>query len=397
MPTQYPAIPDSPLSVLSHTSPEAAQSPASPNTADTDSHLPEPDPARSFLWRFFCRSGCIMLLIALAVILFDPFFHYHKPWFGLKAVLTDKEYQCVGSLRNFDYDSVIAGSSVAENYYNDWFNQGFQCKTIKAIRSYGATADLCWMLDTAFETHALKHVFYNMDTASLSADPVPSFALTGCPMYLYNKNPLDDIKYLYNKGVLLEKIPHLAASSLMGDYDEHDSYNWAQWKSFSESQSLRLYARTETVAPMKAEDHYQENLTANLALITERIREHPETDFHIFFPPYSILWWDNIYRNGDLEAYLYNMEQAVEELLTYDNVSLFYFQDEAWIIEDLNLYMDTLHFSQDINQYMAEEMIAGRDRLTAENYQDVFAAMKTYAYEIVEELMLLYEERIGVG
>ena len=43
-----------------------------------------------------------------------PVFHYHKPWFGLKAVLTDKEYQCIGSLRNFDYDSLIVGSSVAE-------------------------------------------------------------------------------------------------------------------------------------------------------------------------------------------------------------------------------------------------------------------------------------------
>ena len=77
----------------------------------------------------------MLLLCILAVVLFDPFYQYHKPLKGLKAVLTDKEYQCVGSLKTFDYDSVVAGSSVAENYNNGWFDQGFGCKVIKAVRS----------------------------------------------------------------------------------------------------------------------------------------------------------------------------------------------------------------------------------------------------------------------
>ena len=82
-----------------------------------------------FIRQFFIWSGGLLLLCILAVVVFDPFFQYHKPLKGLKAVLTDKEYQCVGSLKTFDYDSVIAGSSVSENYYNDWFNQAFGCRT----------------------------------------------------------------------------------------------------------------------------------------------------------------------------------------------------------------------------------------------------------------------------
>ena len=187
-----------------------------------------------FVKRFFTRILVLMVLIGAVVVLMDPFFHYHKPWFGLKAVLTDKEYQCIGTLRTFDYDSLIVGSSVAENYYNAWFNEGFDCNAIKAIRSYGATADLCYLLDAAYETHDLKYVFYSMDTSSLAGEPTPTYELTGCPMYLYDKNYLNDVEYLYNKGVLFEKIPYMAANSVIGDYDENNSYNWAQWKEFNQ-------------------------------------------------------------------------------------------------------------------------------------------------------------------
>ena len=85
-------------------------------------------------------SGILLLLCVLAVVIFDPFFQYHKPLFGLKAVLTDKEYQCTGSLKTFDYDSVIAGSSVAENYNNGWFDQGFRYVPMGRLRIYA----ICW-------------------------------------------------------------------------------------------------------------------------------------------------------------------------------------------------------------------------------------------------------------
>lgn len=351
---------------------------------------------QTFVKSFFKRILIIMCIIAAFVILIDPFFHYHKPWFGLKAVLTDKEYQCIGTLRTFDYDSLIVGSSVAENYYNGWFNEGFDCNAIKAIRSYGATADLCYLLDAAYENHELKYVFYSMDTASLAADPTPTYELTGCPMYLYNKNIFDDVEYLFNKGVLFEKIPYMAANTFIGDYDENDSYNWAQWKEFNQDMALGLYIRTARIAPMKEKNYYQDMLDANIELVTAQIEAHPDTQYKIFFPAYSMLWWDNLYRSGDLEAYLYNMEQTMGALLQYENVEMFYFQDEEEIITNLENYMDTLHFSPEINKYMANQIIEGNDPVTLANYKETIAGMRTLAYRITEELILPYEERIQI-
>lgn len=352
--------------------------------------------AEKFLKKFFIGSGILLFLCVLAVIVFDPFFQYHKPLKGLKAVLTDKEYQCVGSLKTFDYDSVIAGSSVSENYNNGWFDQEFGCKSIKAIRSYGATADLCYLLDIAFEHQDLKYVFYNLDPSALVADAETTYELTGCPMYLYDDNYINDVEYWLNKGVLMEKIPYLIANSLIGDYDENNSYNWAQWKEFNSDMILGLYIRKPSISEMKPENYYEDILRQNLDLLTSRISAHPETEFYVFVPPYSMLWWDNIYREGDTEAYLYNMEQAMKTLLSYKNVKMFYFQNDREIITNLENYMDILHFSPEINHYICESLIEGKHQISPENYIQNIREMRDLAYETVEKLVLPYEDRIKV-
>lgn len=349
-----------------------------------------------FIKRFCIGSGVLLGLCIAVVVLFDPFFQYHQPLKGLKAVLSDKEYQCVGTLKNFDYDSVIAGSSVAENYNNGWFNEGFDCQTIKAIRSYGATADLCYLLEEAFEHQELKYVFYNLDPSALVADPEPTFELTGCPMYLYDDNYINDVQYTLNKGVLFEKIPYMIAKSLIGDYDENESYNWAQWKSFNEDMVLGLYIRKPTIEEEKPADHYEELLQQNLDILTAQVEAHPETEFYIFIPPYSMIWWDNIYREGDRAAYLYNMETAMNTLLKYENVRCFFFLNDREIITDLNNYMDTLHFSDEINHVICNDLIAGNHEVTKENCRETMADMEALVDEILNELILPYEDRIKV-
>lgn len=352
--------------------------------------------SQKFIKHFFIGSISLLLFCVFAVVLFDPFFQYHKPILGLKAVLTDKEYQCVGSLKTFEYDSVIAGSSVAENYYNGWFDQGFDCNAIKAIRSYGATADLCYLLDIAFEHQDLEYVFYNLDPSALVADPETTYELTGCPMYLYDDDYFNDVEYWLNKGVLMEKIPYLIANSVIGDYDENNSYNWAQWKEFNSDMALGLYIRKPSISEMKPENYYDDVLNENIDLLVSRINAHPDTIFYVFIPPYSMLWWDNIYREGDMEAYLYNLERAMEALLKCSNVKLFYFQNDRKVVTDLENYMDILHFSPDINHYICDSLINGEHQINENNYKENIEEMRSLSYEIVEDLIKQYEDRIKV-
>lgn len=343
------------------------------------------------LKRVLTISLALLLFIGALVMIIDPFYHYHKPLPGLKAVLTEKEYQCIGSIRNFDYDAVIAGSSVAENYNNSWFDEGFDCKSIKAIRSYGATADLCYFLDEAYKKHDIKYVFYNLDPSSLKSSPNTSFEETGCPMYLYDNNPFNDVNYLFNKDVLFERIPYTLAQSLLADYDEGSSYNWGQWKEFNLDMCTGLYLRHPRVTDMKDVHVYDDELQANISLISDIVKAHPETTFYIFMPPYSMLWWDNVYREGETEFYLYATKEAMKVLTSYDNVRFDYFMNDRDIITNLDSnYMDTLHFSPDINHYMCESLKGDKYRINSDNIDEAIESMKSLAYEITDELMEPY-------
>ena len=345
---------------------------------------------QKFIRLFFIRTCILLTALIGIVVLFDPFYHYHKPLPGLKAVLTDKEYQCVGTLRNFDYNALIVGSSVCENYNNGWFDQGFDCKTIKAIRSYGATADLCYLLDIAYENHDLDYIFYNIDPSSLSADTTPTYVSTGCPMYLNDKNILNDYHYVLNKDVLMEKLPYMLAYSYIGNYDEGDSYNWAQWKYFGADLATGLYGRLPSVKEMQPENVNEKALEGNISLLTAQVEAHPETTFKFFFSPYSMLWWDNAYRTGERDAVIYNEKQAIKTLLAYDNVEIYFYQDDKDTITNLDNYMDMIHFSKDINHQIYEKLAKGEGRLTLENYEKRLDEMYVLSEEIVKTEILRY-------
>lgn len=348
------------------------------------------DKNMKFIKSFFIRTLILLAAVIAVVVIFDPFYQYHEPLPGLKAVLTDKEYQCIGTLRTFDYDALVVGSSVCENYNNHWFDNGFGCTTIKAIRSYGATADLCYLLNSAYESHDLKYVFYNIDPSSLSASTEPTYESTGCPMFLYDRNFFNDYPYLLNKDVLMEKLPYMLAYSLIGDYDEGDSYNWAQWKYFGQDMAMGMYARLPSVRDMQPETANIEELAGNIALLTAQVEAHPDTTFKFFFSPYSMLWWDNAYRSGERDAVIYNEKQAIATLLKYDNVEVYFYQDDEEIITNLDNYMDMIHFSKDINYYIYDKLAKGEERLTNDNYEDRLDHMLELSEQIVEEEIYKY-------
>lgn len=339
-----------------------------------------------FLKRFAVQSGALLLAAALAVIIIDPFYHYHGPALNLKAVVTKAEYQCIGTLRHFDYDSIVLGSSVAENYNNAWFDEAFGASTVKGIKSSAATADLVYYLEEAFEARELKNVFYSLDLFALDRDPEQNFLDESMPLYLYNTNPFDDIEYLLNKDVLFEHIPYLFAMTYLDDYDEGSSYNWAQYKVFSKEETLSHYERPEEAQGQKPFQEYGGRIDANLDLIEAVVKKHPETQFYFMFPPYSMLWWDAAERKGETAQHFYTLQEAAERLLPYENAKLYFFQDDEERITDLDNYMDAVHFTAEINRDMVLQLTKETYRLTPENYETRIGNMK----KLVDKIESVY-------
>lgn len=341
-----------------------------------------------------------LLLVAAVVWAFDPFYQYHAPFGSLPAVLTDRDNQVVGTIRNFRYDSVLLGSSVAENFDSDYLDMAYDCSTLKVIRASGSVADLLYYLEMAQEERGieLKNIFWCLDSFAMSASTEVTLYGGDTPRYLHTGSVLDDIPYLFNREVLLERIPYMLACGYQGRNTGGRAYDWSRDKEFSAAKTMQAYDRSGINVVSNVEQRpvgeKAELIEENISLLTRQIAAHPETQYYFILPPYSMLWWDCAYVNGEQEERFYILEQTLPELLAFENVEVYFFQSEEEIVCNLDNYMDMIHYTPQVNQLMLERMASGENRVTSENLETVLTALRDMAHRITrEEIYRYYPEQ----
>ena len=135
------------------------------------------------------------------------------------------------------------------------------------------------------------------------------------PKYLYNLNPLDDVEYLLNAETYQEAMRNylLRGTEEMLTLDE--AYMWQGRYTFSKEWVLGHYFRPEVSETVLPDDAYLEAAEENLDVVCGWIEEHPDVQFTIWFPPYSMLYWDKATRQGIRDAVLAAVEYAAGRLL----------------------------------------------------------------------------------
>lgn len=164
-------------------------------------------------------------------------------------------------------------------------------------------------------------------------------------------------------------------------FDEYA--NWADAYEYGKEAIEATYQRRETANEMvEMTDADYKNLKENLEQnVTSLAEKNPNIDFYLFFPPFSIYYWDWLKQNGELERYVESERTAAEILLKYENIYLFAFDDEFDMICNPDNYMDYAHYGEWINSRMLLWMRTGEHRLKEENYQDYYEQIYKFYLE----------------
>lgn len=304
------------------------------------------------------------------VVAIDPFFQYHKPLKGFPYLIDNQINQNPGMAEHMEYDSVILGSSMVVNFETSWFQELMGLNTLKLPYNGAYAKDIRNIMDVVKDSETeLKKVFLAMDISSYSSGvdevkyPIPE--------YLYDDYVYNDIPYLLNKEVLLDYIfKPLVSGDPATDLSSVYNSEWWMKAFYGKETVINDYERPEKSEQTYDENYFIEALNANLEEnICSVIEENPETEFVLFFPPYSILYWYNHVQSNQIDAVLEEYRFASEKLLAYDNVKLYYFQNMEETITNLDNYRDYIHYSQAINRYMAECFAKEEHRITLENYE----------------------------
>ena len=145
------------------------------------------------------------------------------------------------------------------------------------------------------------------------------------PEYLYDDQLLNDVQYVLNKDVLLQYV----LRPLVDPEPTNWSHIYASWwteEYYNEDWVLQNYEQPKKVETETPKDEYVSPVEANLsANICPYIEANPDTEFVIFFPPYSILYWNDVLEENHLEATLEEYRYITERLNAYDNVTVYFF------------------------------------------------------------------------
>ena len=336
--------------------------------------------AKKWLLIFSFLAFSLFVSVIFLVYTIDPYFHFHAPdtdKYYYTLDLDSERYLNNGILRHFDYNAIITGTSMCENFRCSELDELFGVSSVKVAFSGSSMKELSDNISFALRKNPnLKVILCSLDMNSmLSSKNDMNYSNELYPLYLYDDNPFNDIKYFFDKNSFLTRIVPM----LYQRYEENrtpgitsfDDYAfWQDGYSFgiSNFQDIRFSEPAVKAAHLSEEDRASvlENIRHNITALPE---QYPDTEFYYFIPPYSILWWKDKYEDGTILKYLEAEKIYIEEMLAHDNIKLFSFNSRIDLITDLNYYRDRIHYGAWVNSAILRWIHDGKYRLTPGNCQ----------------------------
>lgn len=346
---------------------------------------------------FLLSYSILIFLITVLVVVIDPYFHYHAPIKGLSYVDDNKgEYVNDGISKNFSYNAMITGTSTTMGFHVEEANRVFNKDFVKVF----------------FLGEGFKRINDNLVSA-IDANPDLDFVIRGVdpiwfitdeneqgmdeyPEYLYDDQIWNDVYYILNRDVLIgDVIPVIGQTiekRLQGN--EENTLNEGVYVTGKDNVVKRYNRQPKEIKVVEDEEtaYFFDMLNRNLEKnVISTIRENPDITFYIFFPPYSICWWDSLNQYGtDVLKRRIDMEQfAIEKILEYENVRLFSFFNNFDLVCDLDNYGDEIHYAEKINSQILIWMKEGEYELTEDNYLDYIEEISdfycNYDYDAIFE------------
>lgn len=323
-----------------------------------------------WLRRFLALVLAVLAILAALVYLIDPYYHYRA--YDHKYKL-DKIFSVPGVVKNYDYDTIIIGSSMTQNFDMDSFRRELGQNPIKATLGGMDWPEMAALLQLAQDAGHAETYYLCIDSSLLSSDEEEQ----RFPEYLMDDNPLNDYRYFWGYEVWMRFIPlnlalltadklGIALPQRFQDARSIDKMGeWAYRYTFSKEQVLKLYANSGNGGASNVD---MTAVSADPMAQCQKLLDSldlSQGNMVLFFPPYSALFWYDMEQAGRLEGYFEVKRYFIQQISAYSNVTIFDFQG-ADFTADLDNYMDMTHFSPQISDELVRCFANGEYRIEPE-------------------------------
>ncbi len=324
-----------------------------------------------FIIILFATTGVILSFFTVVNIAIDPLYQYHKPWFGFQPIIMKKRYQIAGIAKNFDIENAVIGNSLAENIRQTDLDMALGGKVIRLTAEGSHPLDWCLILDILQKRKlAPRKLMFNLDPFIFRGSPTKM--KHEWPLYLYDRNPFNDIQYLWNFDITWKMTYKMLKENRNSRIPSPDA-GYVRDESVQHGREF-IMKRTQrqSIADIPPNDAtYITNALENIKLLIPYFKAMPQTEFIFFCSPFSILYWDSCKRDLTFNACRESYRQVFECLLKYANVNVFFWDDVEMLqaICNLDYYADSAHFNTPIGHLICERIRDGNGCITLDNLQ----------------------------
>lgn len=319
-----------------------------------------------------------LVIVMVEVVKVDPYFHYHKPDIAnFYYELNNQRSQNNGIVNHFDYNALITGTSMTENFKTSEMDVIFDVNSIKVPFSGGSYKEINDNVAIALENNSdLKTIVRCLDYGRFFDDKnLMREDLGTYPTYLYDSNPLNDVKYIFNKDIIFDRVYDMYLDKKEDTFNPgitaFDNYSrWQNNYTFGVNSVLPngvdLNVATDAI-PLTDEDKtvIYGNISQNVTSLADK---YPDVKFYYFFSPYSAAWWNSLNNAGAIKKQIEAEKYVIELILQHPNIKLYSFNNLTDITTDLNNYKDASHYGEWINSMILRWMKDGKCLLTKDNY-----------------------------
>lgn len=340
---------------------------------------------RTFFIIFITTSFVICSLCAALTVFVDPYFHYHAPLSGKNYIMKEQRYINDGIVKNYDYDAMILGSSMTECFRTSVMDSLWNCRSIKVPFSGGSFCEVGDLERVALSNNPnLKIVVRGLDcNRFFNGKDERDYEEDSYPTYLYDNNYLNDVKYVFSKNAIIDSMLIMMQRGEASKPSSFDTYsNWNYDYAFGKDAILSAYDRNAFTPPEIDEELTEEdkktiyeNITQN---VTDIADDYPDTEFYVYYTPYSIFYLDFFNRNGVLKKQIQAEEYITSLLLEHKNIHVYSFYMEHNLIENPDNYRDLAHHGQDMSDRLLKLLYEKEGEITKENYTQYYEELNDY-------------------
>lgn len=299
-----------------------------------------------------------LFFIGLLMYCMDPYNYYGN---NHNLYLTDAPaFAVAAALRQESYDTAIIGSSLSLGIAEEYVDNTLSCHSVNLSYSGCTAQQRKIIIDSLSRENKADIIICDLLLSNYFTDgnqSINEMQMDAFPEYLFDTNPINDVKYLFNFDILFKMSPRIAftriaslcnlpiSKSYFQPYSAfHQDSAWMPAENWSTAFSN---LQTMKAPPLSATE--TEKILANMrykvdTYLVTAAASNPNQTIIFYFPPYSALYWCEVQNNGYLDILLETKEYIANSLSPYSNIILYDFQTIE-MISDLQYYHDSLHYT----------------------------------------------------